>query len=575
MKKQTLDSMKWIFFLATLFLGTAAVAQIVNPYALIEAEDFDEQSGIQIVGNSNLAGVAYINDGDFIRFDNVDFANGPVSGGVRASSATNGGVIEFRTESTNGPLIATTTVTNTGDWRTPEIFPITMVDPTGYADGSEFLGTQTLYLVFTGGNGFLIALEKFRFNAAEVPVEEIQLTNCPVGDVTIGDQLIFEGQVVPEFPSISGALFSIDNGETIDPITGEYTAQNLGEVTVTLTSISNPNVFDQCTFTVMEPEEFRVVIFHKTNGFRHGSINAGIDMIEDFGLENDWIVEDSQNSNIFTDTNLATVDVVVWLNTSGNNLLTGTEQDAFENYIQNGGGFVGFHAATDTYRNQSWPWYNDLVGAIVQTGPNHTSNNFNATMDVVGSHPAVEHLGTEWNKDEEYYYWELNGGYIFDGNIDLLRVRSTGSQSYDVPRPITWYKEFDGGRSFYTALGHNSGDYNNDDDFRIMSEEAIRWAGGLIDIAPEGDFAEEIGGTHDSHDHGIVAYPNPANDLLNIRSEGEGIIEVALFSITGKLLKQTQGLSGLQLDVSDLDRGMYVLQGKQGELRSQVKIVKE
>jgi hypothetical protein len=196
-------------------------------------------------------------------------------------------------------------------------------------------------------------------------------------------------------------------------------------------------------------------------------------------------------------------------------------------------------------------------------------------MDVVGSHPAVEHLGTEWNKDEEYYYWELNGGYIFDGNIDLLRVRSTGSQSYDVPRPITWYKEFDGGRSFYTALGHNSGDYNNDDDFRIMSEEAIRWAGGLIDIAPEGDFAEEIGGTHDSHDHGIVAYPNPANDLLNIRSEGEGIIEVALFSITGKLLKQTQGLSGLQLDVSDLDRGMYVLQGKQGELRSQVKIVKE
>lgn len=68
-------------------------AQIVNPYNLVESEDFDGQNGIQVVGNSNRAGVAYIDNGDFIRFDNVGFANGPISGGILASSATNGGLI--------------------------------------------------------------------------------------------------------------------------------------------------------------------------------------------------------------------------------------------------------------------------------------------------------------------------------------------------------------------------------------------------------------------------------------------------------------------------------------------------
>jgi type 1 glutamine amidotransferase len=545
----------------------------VNPYAIVEAEDFHEQSGTQIVANGN--GVAYIENGDYLRFDNVEFDNGPIGGGIRASSANQGGTIEFRTGSLDGPIIATCNITNTGAWNQPQVFLFQILNSPGYADGSVYLGTQTLFMVFTGGNGFLMALDKFRFNEAQVPVEEIILSGCPEGDVFVGDLVDLQWQIDPEYPSVPATVFSVDNGDFIDPFLGEFTAQSVGEVTITITSISNPEVFAQCTFTVVDPDYFRVLVFHKTNGFRHGSIDAGIEMIEDFGLENDWFVENWQSSTIFTDANLSDVDVVVWLNTSGNELLTSAQQEAFENYIQNGGGFVGFHAATDTYRNGSWPWYNDLVGAIVQTGPNHTSNNFNATMDVVGSHPAVDHLGMEWNKNEEYYYWELNGGYIFDGNIDLLRVRSTGGQSYDAPRPITWYKEYDGGRSFYTALGHNGSDYNNNDDFRIMSEQAIRWAGGLIDIAPESGLADELDGNHESHDHGFVAYPNPANDLLTIRTEADQVMEVKLFSITGRLLKELNGKSGLTIDLSDLNRGLYLLQVNQGGEQSQVKIVKE
>ncbi len=165
-------------------------------------------------------------------------------------------------------------------------------------------------------------------------------------------------------------------------------------------------------------------------------------------------------------------DVVVFLNTSGSDttngnthLLNNSEKTSFKGYIENGGGFIGIHAATDTYKDTVWPFYNKLVGGIVQTSPNHSNNNTDAIMDVLKtSHPTVDHIGATWRKSEEYYYWERNGCQLSTDNTVLLQVRSTGSRSFDVPRPITWYKtslSYDddntpnkvvsGFKSFYTA----------------------------------------------------------------------------------------------------------------------------
>ncbi|MGC1472267.1 MAG: malectin domain-containing carbohydrate-binding protein [Psychroserpens sp.] len=331
----------------------------------------------------------------------------------------------------------------------------------------------------------------------------------------------------------------------------------------------------------IEPEvedDFRVLVYHETTGFRHGSINAGISMIEAFGNNNNWTVDNSQNSSIFTDQNLATVDVMVWMNTSGNGLLTSAEKDAVENYIQNGGGFVGFHAATDTYRDGSWPWYNDLVGAIVQTNPNHTANNFNASIDVVGDHPAIEHLGNTWNKNEEYYYWELNGGYLFDGNIDLLRVRSTGNQSYDAARPITWYKNYDGGRSFYTALGHNSLDYSNNENFKTLAEKSILWAGGLLEIL---DIAQERNGLNsdmkfvEDFEKTVLVYPNPVNDILTVKSALKLEMELKLTTLTGTVLQEENNILESKIDMSRFKSGIYVLMITHNGILEQLKVIKK
>ncbi len=312
----------------------------------------------------------------------------------------------------------------------------------------------------------------------------------------------------------------------------------------------------------IEPEivvdnQLSVLIYHETNGFRHQSIQAGINMIAEFGTDLNWNVDESQSSSVFTTTNLSNYDVVVWMNTRGDGLLTASEQSAFESFIQGGGGFVGVHAATDTYRDGSWSWYNDLVGAIVQTGPNHTPNNTNGTMDVIGTHPTVAHLGDTWNKSEEYYYWELNGGYLFDGNINLLNVQPTGPDSYDAPRPITWYKNYDGGRSFYTALGHNASDYQSNDNFRTMIREAIIWA--ADDALP---IAVNSGDALSSRSRAII-YPNPVNDKFYIVEDAllnVDVGEVSLFGLDGNLImRKAVNKNNNEVNVDDLPTGYYMV----------------
>lgn len=311
-----------------------------------------------------------------------------------------------------------------------------------------------------------------------------------------------------------------------------------------------------------EPEEteISVLVYHETGGFRHGSIDAGIAMVSQYGEDLGWKVAASQTSDIFASDSLATYDVVIWMNTTGEDILTDTERSAFEAYIQNGGGFVGVHSATDTYRNGSWPWYNDLVGGIVQVNPYHTANNTPAIIDVVGEHAAVSHLGAEWAKADEYYYWERNGGYLYDGNIDLLEVQATGANSYDAARPVTWYKEYDGGRSFYTALGHNASDYESDENFRSMLQQAIVWAADKGELQEE--TPDEETNIEPTEESVIVLYPIPVIDQLFIAAElleeAENA-EISIFGLDGLLMKQKIiNREDNQIDMSDLNTGYYI-----------------
>ena len=312
----------------------------------------------------------------------------------------------------------------------------------------------------------------------------------------------------------------------------------------------------------------KILVFTKTNGFRHESIPAGIQMIEDLGKNNDlWEADNTEDASAFTTQNLKQYKAVVWCNTSGDDLLNADEQKAFEDYIADGGGFMGIHAATDTYRSGSWPFYNELVGGIVQTEPNHTASDYEATMTVVNAHPAVDFLDGPYTKKEEYYYWKINGGYLYENNINILVVGPTGEEDYDEPRPISWYKEYMGGRSFYTALGHNASDYTDDPNFIRHVEEGIKYVMGITLSVP--DQAPKVN---------LSLYPNPAVGKVTMQSQVP-LNTIRIFDIGGHEIKRVrssnQPFQHFTFDSSPLQSGIYFIlaQGEKGT--STVKFIKK
>ena len=192
-----------------------------------------------------------------------------------------------------------------------------------------------------------------------------------------------------------------------------------------------------------------ILIFTKTEGFRHESIETGVDSIraiaERIGLE----VTTTEDASLFYEKNLKQYACVIFLSTTGD-VLNDEEQHEFKRYIQAGGSFLGVHAAADT--EYDWPWYGGLVGAYFNGHPNNP-NVRNADIELVDKeHISCTHLPTKWNRDDEWYnYKNINP------NIEVLL--NLDENSYEggtngTEHPIAWCHTYDGGRSFYTGSGH-------------------------------------------------------------------------------------------------------------------------
>ena len=117
--------------------------------------------------------------------------------------------------------------------------------------------------------------------------------------------------------------------------------------------------------TIIAQKEPKVIVFSKTAGYRHQSIETGIEALKKLGKDNNFLVDTTEDADELTN-NLEKYKVVIFLSTTGD-IFNENQQKAFKKYINNGGGFVGIHAATDT--EYDWPWYNKLVGAYFKGHP--------------------------------------------------------------------------------------------------------------------------------------------------------------------------------------------------------------
>lgn len=198
----------------------------------------------------------------------------------------------------------------------------------------------------------------------------------------------------------------------------------------------------------------KVLIFSKTLGFHHNSIKQGIEAIQKLGLENKFDVDTTTNSANFNTSNLRQYAAVIFLSTTGD-VLNNEQQAAFEKYIQAGGGYAGIHSATDCEYN--WPWYGKLAGAYFAGHPNQQDATLNVTDR---DHLSTKQLPLQWKRKDEWYNFRA----VYDKIKVLICI---DEDSYDAGKnkmgdkhPIAWYHQYDGGRAFYTGLGHTEASFS-------------------------------------------------------------------------------------------------------------------
>ena len=200
---------------------------------------------------------------------------------------------------------------------------------------------------------------------------------------------------------------------------------------------------------VAHSEPPRILVFSKTAAFRHQSIEAGKAALAKMAGEKGFSVSFTEDAAQFNESNLKKFNTVVFLNTTGD-ILNPEQQNAFERYIQAGGGYVGIHAATDT--EYEWPWYGQLAGAYFLDHP--MPNNVQKGKYIVTqkNNWATKGMPDEFERTDEFYSFKN-----ISPNINVvLKIDETsyvGGKNPDF-HPMSWYQAFDGGRSFYTGMGH-------------------------------------------------------------------------------------------------------------------------
>lgn len=238
---------------------------------------------------------------------------------------------------------------------------------------------------------------------------------------------------------------------------------------------------------VVPAKPIRVLAFSKTNGFRHApQIVKCHAMLADFAKLGSITVDKNSGENpaVFTDEVLKNVDVVIFLHTTDNAkkpLLDKAQRAAFEAFIKRGGGWAGIHGATDG--GYDWPFYSEMVGAHFKCHPHQQV----AELQVVDpKHLSTEHMEPAFKHHEEWYDFDAN--VALKPQYHLLLKVDEKTYKPKAPmgevHPIAWTHEYQGGRAWYTELGHTEKQYG-EEWFRKHVLGGIQWAAGYDQKAKE------------------------------------------------------------------------------------------
>lgn len=224
-------------------------------------------------------------------------------------------------------------------------------------------------------------------------------------------------------------------------------------------------------------ERGKVLVYTRNGvGYLHDNIEASVTALkaicESEGLE----VDVSDDPEVMTDERLKNYLCIILSNTNNETIGNDQQKEAFVRYVHAGGSVVGIHSASGSERD--WPWFREMLGGKFERHP--PIQEFEIKV-INHEHPSTSFMGDRWSWEDECYYLKyLNPDLTFLLAADLSTVEDEGKSLYPGEVfgnyfPLAWYHVFEGGRVFYTALGHKIEHYS-DPDFTRHLAGAIEWA---------------------------------------------------------------------------------------------------
>lgn len=217
-----------------------------------------------------------------------------------------------------------------------------------------------------------------------------------------------------------------------------------------------------------------ILVFSRTGGFRHDSIPAGLRALTQLAQQSGLGLAATEDKQQFTDHNLARFAAVVFLSTTGE-VLDAPHEGAFERYIAAGHGYVGIHAASDC--EYEWPYYGGLVGAYF--GGHSGVVEASVEQEAV-THASLAGLPAPWLRSDEWY------GFRTNPRAQVTVLLSVDETTYDAgegtmgaDHPLAWYHWYQGGRAFYTALGHTTESFS-EPAYLAHLLGGLQWAAGMV-----------------------------------------------------------------------------------------------
>jgi len=160
--------------------------------------------------------------------------------------------------------------------------------------------------------------------------------------------------------------------------------------------------------------------------------------------------------DVFTLDELETFDAIFFSNTNNEAFNTDQQRMAFQAYCRSGKGFGALHSAIGSERE--WPWYWSLIGG---TFFRHAPfQNFSVKV-IDPNHPSTINYPEKFNvTDECYYVKNINPDINVLLAADLTTINDPELEIYPSNTfyqsfPIAWYHDFEGGRQWYSSLGHS------------------------------------------------------------------------------------------------------------------------